>query len=149
MSDDDELASPSFETFDAGISLADGALTFGNANASGMSAIVLSVSYETWLVDTPGGDEREDPGLPVPPDRFSGILWALNNSGRLRYNAPSQPMIKAATLDYVVATTDQIAASGVGVATGQTYAQARAAFTEPSPATRAKAARCRSWRSMR
>ena len=38
-------------------------------------------------------------------------------------------MITAATLDYVVATTDQIAASGVGVATGQTYAQARAALT--------------------
>jgi hypothetical protein len=130
MSDDDELASPSFETFDAGISLADGALTFGNANASGISAIVRPVSYETWLVDTPGGGEREDPGPPVPPDRFSGILWALNNSGRLRYNAPSQPMIKAATLEYVVATTDQIAASGIGVATGQTYAQARAALTD-------------------
>ena len=130
MSDDDELASPSFETFDAGISLADGALTFGNANTSGMSAIVHPVSYETWLVDTPGGDMREDPGLPVPPDRFSGILWALNNSGRLRYNAPTRPMVKAATLDYVVATTDQIVASGVGVATGQTYAQAQAALSD-------------------
>lgn len=130
MSNDDELASPSFETFDAGISLADGALTFGNANASGMSAIVRPVSYETWLVDTSGGDEREDPGLPVPPDRFSGILWTLNNSGRLRYSAPSQPMIKAATLSCVVATTDQIATSGVGVVTGQTYAQARAALTD-------------------
>jgi hypothetical protein len=130
LSNDDELASPSFETFDAGISLADGALTFGNAAASAMSAIVHPVSYETWLIDTPGGNEREDPGIPVPPDRFSGILWALNNSGRLRYSAPSQPMVKAATLDYVVATTDQIAASGVGVATGQTYAQAHAALTE-------------------
>jgi hypothetical protein len=130
MSDDDKLANPSFETFDAGISLADGALTFGNANPSGMSALVRMVSYETWLVDTPGGDTREDPGIPVPPDRFSGILWPLLNSGRLRYSAPSQPMAKAATLDYVVATTDQIAASGVGVATGQTYAQAHAALTE-------------------
>jgi hypothetical protein len=131
MSDDDKLANPSFETFDAGISLADGALTFGNANPSGMSALVHPVSYETWLVDTPGGDTRPDPGtgIPVPPDRFSGILWPLLNSGRLRYNAPSQSMAKAATLDYVVATTDQIAASGVGVATGQTYAQAHAALT--------------------
>ena len=130
MSDDNELASPSFETFDAGISLADGALTFGNANASGMSALIHPVSYETWLVDTPGGDKREDPGLPVPPDRFSGILWALNNSGRLRYKAPAQPMVKAATLEYVVATTDQLTVSTVGVATGQTYAQAHAALTE-------------------
>jgi len=37
-------------------------------------------------------------------------------------------MVRAATLDYVVATTDQIAASGIGADTGQTFAQARAAL---------------------
>jgi hypothetical protein len=36
--------------------------------------------------------------------------------------------VHAATLAYVVATTDQIAVSSVGAAAGQTYAQARAAL---------------------
>ena len=57
MSDDDELAARRSRRSTPVISLADGALTFGNANASGMSAIVRPVSYETWLVDTPGGDD--------------------------------------------------------------------------------------------
>ena len=130
MSDDDELASPSFETFDAGISLADGALTFGNATASAMSAIVHPVSYETWLIDTPGGDEREDPGFPCPPiasrASFGPSATAAACATARRRNRWSKP--RRSTMS--VATTDQIAASGVGVATGQTYAQAHAALTE-------------------
>jgi hypothetical protein len=35
-------------------------------------------------------------------------------------------MVKAQTLDYVVASTDQLAATDVGSAAGQTYAQAKA-----------------------
>jgi hypothetical protein len=121
LSDDDELAAPSFETFDCGASVAVGALTFG-------PIITREISYETWLVDTVGGQARTDTGITIPPNRVTGILTGLLDSGKLRYAAPSQPVMRAATLQYVVATTDQIATSGVGVATGQTYAQARVAL---------------------
>jgi hypothetical protein len=121
LSDDDALANPPFETFDSGVALGGGSLQFG-------PIITREIDYETWLVDAPGGTPREDTGITLPANHVFGILTGLLDSGRLRYAAPSQIVIKAATLDYVVATTDQIAASTVGVATGQTYAQARAAL---------------------
>jgi hypothetical protein len=121
LSDDDELAAPSFEVFDSGVELGDGALANG-------PILSRPIGYETLIVDTPGG-------TPVPADVYKppigwrpGIRTVLKDSGRLRYAMPSQPMIRAATLDYVIATTDQIAASGVGATTGQTFAQARAAL---------------------
>ena len=120
LSDDDKLASPSFEPFDSGVTLAE-ALTFGPITTR-------EIDYETWLVDTPGGEPRTDTGITLPPNRIFGVLNGLLDSGRLRYSAPSQPVMHAATLAYVVATTDQIAASTVGNATGQTFAQARAAL---------------------
>ena len=121
LSDDDELAAPSFEAFASGVALGDGAL----ANGPILSRPVV---YETWRVDTPGGTPVPDAGYTPPFDRLSGIRTALRNSGRLRYAMPAQPMVRAATLDFVVATTDQIAASGIGAGTGQTFAQARAAL---------------------
>jgi hypothetical protein len=121
LSDDDELAAPSFEAFASGVELGGGALASG-------PILSRPIVYETWIVDAPGGTPRPDAGYTPPIDRLSGIRTVLKNSGRLRYAMPSQPMVRAATLDYVIATTDQIAASGVGVATGQTFAQARAAL---------------------
>jgi hypothetical protein len=129
LSNDDELASPSFEAFNAGVSLADGALTFGRATSAG-AALTREIDFETWLVDTSGGPMRTDTGITIPPNRLTGILSVFADSGVLRYAGPSQPVVRAATLDYVVATADQIAASGVGAATGQTYAQARAALAD-------------------
>jgi hypothetical protein len=121
LSDDDELAAPSFEAFDSGVSVAAGALAFGPVTTR-------EISYETWLVDAVGAQPREDTGITLPPNRVTGILTGLLNSGLLRYAAPSQAVLRSPTLQYVVATTDQIAASGVGAATGQSYAQARAAL---------------------
>lgn len=121
LSDDDELAAPSFEIFDSGVAFGDGAVS---------SSAILSrpIVYETLIVDTPGGAPREDAGYTSPSDRLTGILTRLQNSGRLRYAMPSKPMVHLAVPNYVIATTDQIAASGIGVATGQTFAQARAAL---------------------
>jgi hypothetical protein len=121
LSDDDELAAPSFEVFDSGVALGGGVLTNG-------PILSRPIVYETLIVDTPGGTPREDAGYTPPIDRLSGIRWLLKDSGRLRYAMPALPMVRAATLDYVIATTDQIAASDVGAATGQTFAQARAAL---------------------
>ncbi len=121
LSDDDELAAPSFETFDSGVAFGDGALSSG-------PILSRPIVYETLIVDTPGGAPREDAGYTPPSDRLSGILTQLENSGRLRYAMPSQRMVRLPTPNYVIATTDEIAASGVGVATGQTFAQARVAL---------------------
>jgi len=121
LSDDDELAAPSFEAFDSGVELGDGALSNG-------PILTRPIVYETLIVDTPGGTPREDAGYTPPIDRLFGIRTVLKDSGRLRYAMPAQPMVRAATLGYVIATTDQIAASGVGAASGQTFAQARAAL---------------------
>ena len=121
LSDDDELAAPSFEAFASGVELGDGALGSG-------PILSRPIVYETWLVDTPGGTPRPDAGYTPPINWMSGIRTILQNSGRRRYAMPSQPMVRAATLDYIVATTDQIVASGVGAATGQTFAQARTAL---------------------
>ena len=121
LSDDDELAAPSFETFSSGIAFGDGALSSG-------PILSRPIVYETLLVDTPGGPAREDAGYTPPPDRLSGIFTVLRDSGALRYAMPSKPMVRLPAPNYVIATTDQIAASAVGVTTGQTFAQARAAL---------------------
>ncbi|HUJ31227.1 MAG TPA: DUF6603 domain-containing protein [Candidatus Acidoferrum sp.] len=127
LSDDQELSSPSFESFDAGVTVAQGAWTVGEAMA-GSAVIERTVAYETYLIDTPGGQPRGLTGVtPVQPTHMIPVLSGLFNSGTLRYAGPSQSMVLA-PLGYVVATTDQIAVSGVGVATGQTYAQARVAL---------------------
>lgn len=121
LSDDDELAAPSFETFNSGVAFGDGALSSG-------PILSRPIVYETLIVDTPGGAPREDAGYTPPSNRLSGILTLLRNSGRLRYAMPSKPMVRLPAPNYVIATTDQIAASGVPAATGQTFAQARAAL---------------------
>ncbi len=126
LSDDEELASPSFETFNAGVALGDGAMTFGRAGST--AAITREIDFETLLVDSPGGPTRTDTGITLPSNRLTGILSIFADSGLLRYAEPSQPMVRAATFDYVVATTNQIALAGVGATTGQTFAQARAAL---------------------
>src|SRR5262249_11188700 len=121
LSDDDKLAAPSFETFTSGVAFGDSALTSG-------PIISRPIVYETLLVDTPGGEPREDAGYTPPPDRLSGTFTQLRDSGRLRYAMPSKPMVRLPALDYVIATTDQLAASDVGAAAGATFAQARAAL---------------------
>ena len=78
LSDDDELAAPSFETFASGVGLGDGALASG-------PILSRPVVYETWLVDTPGGTSRPDAGYTPPINWMSGIRTVLKDSGRLRY----------------------------------------------------------------
>ena len=127
LSDDQELSSPSFESFDAGVSVAQGAWRVGEAMA-GSAVIERAVAYETYLIDTTGGQARELTGVtPVQPTHMIPVLSGLLNSGTFRYAGPSRSMVLP-PLGYVVATTDQIAVSGVGVTTGQTYAQARGAL---------------------
>jgi hypothetical protein len=128
LSDDDKLASPSFERLAAGVEL-DGTTIFG-------PVMTRTIAYETFLADTPDGPLREDGGLPTP---FPfGVLTAvlldgsagrssLARTGGRRYAGPPHAMMPA-ELDFVVATSDQLTASGVGTSSGQSYRQARAAL---------------------
>jgi hypothetical protein len=122
LSDDDELSSPSFEPFAAGTSLAEGALSFGRATDAAI--IAPEITFDTWVVDSVGGQPHQR-ATSVPPNRLWTIFSGLADSGSLRSAVVSQPVMRA-PLAYVVATTDQIAGSDVGLETGQSYAQARA-----------------------
>ena len=128
LSDDDELASPSFEQLAAGVEFR-GTTTFG-------SAISRTVAYETFYADTPDGPLREDTGAPAPFHLgvLTGILIngaagrsSLARTGSARFGGPRKSLLPA-TLDFVIATTDQLTPSGVGAATGLSYSQARAAL---------------------
>jgi len=128
LSDDEKLASPSFERFASGASVT-GGTTFGPASAR-------VVAYETWLADTPDGPLREDGGLPtpLPVGVFAGWLLdgiagrsALAREGAARYAGPHRDMMPAAPA-FVVASSDALTASGVADAAGQTYRQAHDAL---------------------
>jgi hypothetical protein len=75
MSDDEKLASPSFETMDAGMAVGSDAVTFDPARL-----VASSVEYESIVIDT-----LAPPGHPPPPSR-------------LRYKLPvSQLRVHSAT----------------------------------------------------
>jgi hypothetical protein len=132
LSDDDKLASPSFERLASGIELA-GPTIFG-------APFPKTVIYETWFVDSPDGpprgpspEEGTQPS-PFPLGVLIGVLSGgaaglaiLANTGTQRYAGRRHPMMPA-ELDFVVATSDQLAHSGVGAAAGLSYSQARAAL---------------------
>jgi hypothetical protein len=134
LSDDDKLASPSFERLVSGVELGS-ATVFGSALPAS-AAINRTIAYDTFFVDTVGAQPREDTGVPAPFQL--GVLTAvlafgaagrapLATGGAQRYAGP-QRAVTPATLDFVVATSDQLAASGVGASVGQSYTQARAAL---------------------
>ena len=129
LSDDEKLASPSFESFPSGVNH-DTSTTFGVPPAR-------SVTNDTWLADTIDGPQREDPGTPppLPGDVLAGFLLdgaaarsRLAQSGSARYVGPKH-LVAPANLDFVVATSDQLTVSGVGATSGLSYSQAQAALS--------------------
>jgi hypothetical protein len=134
LSDDERLASPSFERLAAGVELA-GEFIFGAALPAS-SAIVRPVAYETFLVDTRDGIPRKQdaPAPPMPLGVLAAVLLdgaagrsLLVRGGSQRYAAPRRAS-GPAELAFVVATSDQLATSDVGAPSGQSYSQARAAL---------------------
>jgi hypothetical protein len=134
LSDDDSLASPSFERLASGVEI-DGSTVFGPA-LPGSSAINRSVAYETLIVDTVDGPVREDGGVPTPlPVTVLTSVLATGSAGRAtiahsgsrKYQGPIHSLVPEA-FDFVVATIDQLTPSDVGAPAGLSYAQARAAL---------------------
>jgi uncharacterized protein DUF6603 len=120
LSDDDKLASPSFEQFVAGVEF-DGTTIFG-------APMTRAVDYETWLVDTPDGPMREESGVPapLPLSVLAGVL-VEGFASRGRFAGPHR-VVMPRDLAFVVATSDQLTGSDVGASTGSSYSQARAAL---------------------
>jgi hypothetical protein len=128
LGDDDKLASPSFERLAAGIDL-DGPDIFGKA-------VTRTVAYQTFFVDSPDKPAREETGVPTPMPLgvFNGVLLdgavgrsSFARTASRRYAGPRH-VVMPAELDFVVATSDQLTASGVGASSGLSYSQARAAL---------------------
>lgn len=128
LSDDDKLASPSFERLAAGVEL-DGETIFG-------APMTRTVAYQTFLVDTLDGPLREEGGLPnpLPLGVLTGVLVdgsagrsQLARTGKGRYAGPRH-VVMPAELDFVVATSDQLTVAAVGASAGLSYSQARAAL---------------------
>jgi hypothetical protein len=128
LGDDEKLTRPSFEPFASGVTI-DTPTTFGPPTAR-------AVAYDTFFADTLDGPLREDTGLPSPVlvDVLAGLLLdgaaarsKLARAGSARYAGPKQ-LVAPAELDFVVVTSDQLSASGVGAASGLGYSEAQAAL---------------------
>jgi hypothetical protein len=138
LSDDEELVSPSFERFPAGVQIAGEKPQFGPD-----APPALPIAYDTFFIDAPGAAPRRDPT--VDPSghpthwRFSvdGLLKVVDagaisrallyRTGRQQYAAPAHPVLPS-EITYIVATTDQLASAHISPADGHTYSQARAAL---------------------
>jgi uncharacterized protein DUF6603 len=136
LTDDQELASPSFEQLKAGVHVA-GSTTMYGAAATGVGALTRTLDYKTWFVDSASGQKRSDPSskinrfsvdqLHLVLERGAAGRSALRHTAGARYLGPKRTLLRGA-VQYVVATRDQLAASGVGAAQGQSYSQARSAL---------------------
>jgi hypothetical protein len=129
LSDDEELARPSFERHDAGVR------TTGGLAANG-AVVAKNIAYETFYVDSPGGALREDTGVPQPVLLLSvqAILTSgaagkaqIWKSGKRRYPAKGQP-ISVLPPKFVIADTSNLTAAGVGNTADATYSAMAAAL---------------------
>lgn len=129
LSDDDKLARPSFERFDAGTRYAGGLVASG-------TSVTKTITYETFYVDEPGGELRIDEGEQPQPILMTAIeaillTGAAGNaqiwrSGNRRYSAPGTPISVAQPL-FAVAENSSLAAAGVGPDKG-TYSTVQASL---------------------
>jgi hypothetical protein len=141
LSDDQELSSPSFEALPAGVEVGDDLLSFGAASSSA-AAVGQPMQYATWLIDTPGGEPHElvtatdGTAHHVTLDFLQAVVAtgaagrsALQHTGTRRYAGTRQSMLRG-PIEYVVASTSQLALAGVGAPQGQSFSQARAALAD-------------------
>jgi hypothetical protein len=128
LTDDDKLAQPSFERHDAGVRLSGGLVTSG-------SPVTKQITYETFFIDTTGGEPRSDPGTPPQKWLFTDLQAVLSTgsaarstmmrAGNRRYTAPGNP-ISVAEPAFVLVTADTLAPVGIGPVSGSVYSNARA-----------------------
>ena len=130
LSDDDKLSRPSFEPYDAGVSI-------GSAGFVAGSDSPRTLVYDERYIDTPSGFSRfsRNYGLPAAihaslTQQGAGYVSALKNTGLGKYSNPagSTPIVSAEP-SYVVATTDDLSIrSDIVSGAGAAFFQARSAL---------------------
>ena len=128
LSDADKLSRPSFERYDAGV-------TIGSANVITGANAPRTVQYEERIIDVDTGFSRFTRLYTLTADRQAaltlqgaGSLSAVKNTGLVKYqNGPASAAITAVDPGYVVAGIDDLAIrSDIAPGHGSTFFQARA-----------------------
>ena len=130
LSDADKLSKPSFERYDAGVTIGSAAI-FGGADSP------RTVSYEERYVRDPAGFSVFSRFYAMPAGihaaltrQGAGYLAPARNSGLVKYaNAAAQPAVSAADTSYVIASTGNLAVrSDIASGAGTSYFHAQTAM---------------------
>jgi hypothetical protein len=130
LSDSDKLSKPSFEAYDAGVTIGSATVVSGEDRAR-------TVTYQEYYIDTPVGFSRFTGHYMMPAAihaalsaQGAGFNSPLKNSGMQKYTAGPQPA--AVIIDdppYVIANiTDLSVRSDISSSDGTTFFQAQAAM---------------------
>lgn len=130
LSDADKVSRPSFERYDAGV-------TIGSSSVTAGADSPRTVVYEERYIDEPSGFSRFSRRYLMTADvhlaltrQGAGFASPLKNTGLFKYgNGASGPAIKTQDPSYVVAQVDDLSVrSDIVSSEGRTYFQARAAL---------------------
>lgn len=130
LSDADKIGAPSFEKYDAGVSIGSTEIVAGSDSPR-------TVVYEERYIDEPTGFSRFARLYAMPADIHyamsrlgAGFASPLKNSGLFKYGAEvSGSAVKAAEPSYVITSVEDLAVRGdIVFAGGSSYFQARAAL---------------------
>jgi hypothetical protein len=130
LSDADKVSRPSFERYDAGV-------TIGSSNITSGADSPRTVVYEERYIDEPSGFSRFSRRYRMTADvhlaltrQGAGFASALKNTGLFKYgNGVSGPAVKTQDPSYVVAQVDDLSVrSDIASSEGSTYFQTRAAL---------------------
>jgi hypothetical protein len=130
LSDADKLSAPSFELYDAGVTIGSSAIDTGEDSAR-------TVVYEEFYIDSPMSYSRStgpylmDAAISTALGRQgAGFLSPVTHTGMSKYSAGSSlGAIATADAGFVIANTNDLSVrSDLSPAAGVTYFQARAAL---------------------
>jgi hypothetical protein len=130
LSDADKVSRPSFERYDAGV-------TIGSSTIAAGADSPRTVVYEERYIDEPSGFSRFSRRYLMTADvhlaltrQGAGFASPLKNTGLFKYgNSASGPAVKTQDPSYVVAQVDDLSVrSDIVSSQGKTYFQARAAL---------------------
>ena len=130
LSDADKLSKPSFESYDAG-------LTIGLSGIEAGAAAPRTVQYEERIIDVASGFSRFTRVYAMPGEihaaltqQGAGAQSAVKNGGWAKFqNGPAAAAITSADPRYVVAGVDDLAIrSDIAPGRGMAYFQAQAAL---------------------
>jgi hypothetical protein len=130
LSDADKLSAPSFELYDAGVTIGSSAIDAGEDSAR-------TVVYEEYYIDSPMSYSRNtgpylmDAAISAALGRQgAGFLSPVTHTGMAKYSAgPALGAIATADAGFVIANTSDLSVrSDLAPAAGVTYFQARAAL---------------------